>query len=357
MHMRMSIFLAALFIACGSQSEEVNIGVIITETGYASYLMPVKYGLDLACDEVNAHSRQTGKIYRTIYRDSGSIAEGGVEAALDLLENEDIDVIISVTSAVSNAIAEIAEQYQVPVISLVASDPKVTTHNSYMYRYYFTATDEILPMLPVISNSGVKSVGILFQDEDYGKSIRDEFIQEIGNLDLSVIPSPFQLQEKDFQSVVTKVIGTDAVVIAGFEQNCILTLETLAQSNYSGMIFGTSTLSSRVFRDLPESEGIYVSAPAVYNPNYRLVNDIRMKFQAVYGIELNHNAATGYDLIILLDGLVKKETKVDAELIYQKLRQEFVFPGLFGDIRKEALAREIRIPLYPARIEGGELKF
>lgn len=350
------VLITLLLTGCGEQKETLKIGVLFPMTGFAEYLKPVKYGIDLAVDEINNNNLFNNKKIEIIYKDSES-QTGLVETLFKEFMAEEVDMILPVLSNVSNTLSPLTGDNEMPIVALVASDPKVTTHNKYTFRYYQIARDESIPMFQILTNENIEDIGVLYQNEDYGKSIYQDFLDNRGQYNLRVTGSPFEVAEKDFEQVVSKILTTKAVVIAGFEANCISLLKELRKQNYQGLILGTSTLSSEVFWNLEEAQGIYVSAPTVYNPNYRIVNDLSEKFKKAYNLNLHHNSAIGYDVIYLLNGLLKDEDKIDKYTIYMKLQGAFIFPGIFGDIKKEAGEQEIAPPLYPAQIQNNKLDF
>jgi hypothetical protein len=95
----------------------------------------------------------------------------------------------------------------------------------------------------------------------------------------------------------------------------------------------------------------------VYNPGYSLVKDLKLRYQQEHNQEFHHNAAAGYDVITMLGSLAEELDEVSPENILRLLEQEFVFPGLFGDVYKSRGQRSFNLPLVPVQFREGERIF
>ncbi len=134
------IVLAAFACACldkqPTESEEIKIGAVLPLTGDgAKYGQSAKSGLDLAVEEINANGGIKGKFINVIYEDTKMEPKEGTSAVLKLLTIEKVPAIIgAMASSVTLAIAPIAEENKVVLLSPVSSSPLITDAGDYIFR-------------------------------------------------------------------------------------------------------------------------------------------------------------------------------------------------------------------------------
>ncbi|MCP4694062.1 MAG: hypothetical protein GY859_38865, partial [Desulfobacterales bacterium] len=90
----------------------------------------------------------------------------------------------------------------------------------------------------------------------------------------------------------------------------------------------------------------------------RLTRDKNWVFKYIrrYNKDFNHYAANGYDAIRLMAGLLENEV-LSRENVKKVLESDFVYPGIFGEIKQQKGRREITLPLHSARIVDGRIVF
>jgi ABC-type branched-subunit amino acid transport system substrate-binding protein len=150
-------------------------------------------------------------------------------------------------------------------------------------------------------------------------------------------------------------MDVDAICIVGYAGNIVLALEQLRKSEYPGQIVGTSAISSLAGHK-PEVNGMYIVTPSIYNENYRYVMELKEKYRSKYDRELTHYAATGYEAINLVAGLLEGK-ELSRESVRDVLKEGFIFPCVFGDIEVMPGENDIPVPLMPAYVEDNKVEF
>jgi branched-chain amino acid transport system substrate-binding protein len=130
----------------------------------------------------------------------------------------------------------------------------------------------------------------------------------------------------------------------------------LKEENFGGIIFGTSGASTPVVRNMPEANGVFVSAPIIYNPKHLYAKEAQERYFTRYQKPFTHYAASGYDFMKLLTGMLE-DKEICRESVKRLLEDGFIHPGIFGDLDVKPGEHDITFPLYPARIVDGELEY
>jgi branched-chain amino acid transport system substrate-binding protein len=352
-----TVILGLLLLSCVSEKDQWRITVFFPMTGFAQYLSPVREGLDLAAEQINASGGIGGRNLKLNYVDTASSPEEAVRVFPEVLTRTSPDLILSVLSSVSTALAPLVEEARIPTIAMVASDPKVPQLSHYIYTFYQGAKEEIDALEPVLLKNGIQDLTVLYQDDEYGKAIYQELAMRAASLNLEVVSAPFLLDGSDIKQKIEQNKESEAILIAGFQDVCLDSLQDLRMAGYSGTILGTSTLSTKTFWESPDAQGIWVASPTVYNPAFLRAADFSSLYSRTYDRAIHHNAAVGWDSLFLLRGLLEPLQEKRSSAVLDKLQSAFVFPGVLGDISKASGEKSIPIPLLTARILDSSLRF
>lgn len=347
--------LALLIFTQLKKEETIKIGAIISLTGPGSHLVDLKSSMLLAVQEVNSRGGINRRKIELIIEDSKSNPEES-KKAFQKIEREHHPVLyISTLSSVSLALAPLAEKNSVVLIGLVASSPELTKQNDWVFRYYVSAKDEVEPILYILKDLKVRTLGILYQDEPHGFSLYmllKKRFEKDGSL---AIGESFQAKNTDFKIGIQKLKNAEAIYVAGYVLPMGRVIRKLKNERYKGFILATSGISSLV-ETVPELNGVYLAAPIIYNQDFLFAKEIRRKYEARYKKTFNHQAANGYDCIRLLAGLIE-DHEISRKNIKSLLKEGFIYPGIFGDIDVKPGQHDIEFPLYPAKIVEGKIEY
>lgn len=349
--------ISILGIGCSEPGSVMEIAVLFPDTGFASYLAPVRLGMEMAVEDLEDRGQLRSGGLRLMFADSASDPEAAVGKLNDFLENGKPDVIIPVLSSVSLEIGPIALREEIPMLALVATNPQVPRQNRYTYSYYQSAADELKALDSLVNYPEVKSLSVIYQDDAYGQSIYNQAREAFSEKGIRVLSAPYPAATQDISNQVLLAGNSDAILIAGFEAGCIAALKEIRHQNFDGLVLGTSTMATAGFLKMEEAQGMIVASPSVYNPGYSLVKDLSERYRREYSQEFHHNAAVGYDVITMLGSLAEELNEINPGNMLRLLEQEFVFPGLFGDVYKSRGQRSFNLPLVPVQFREGERIF
>ena len=346
--------LLALFFLRPWEKEKIQIGAIISLSGPASHLVDVRDGMQMAISEVNAWGGINGSKMELIVRDSKSDPEEA-KRAFENIEKENHPLFyVATNSSVAMKLAPLAEENQVVLAGLVVSTPEFTRQNPWCYKYYTMAEDETRAILFILELLKIHKLGILYQDEAYGISLFSALKKGFEALGGTVVAAPFPIRNPDWESAIAKIRNTEAVFVVGFVKSEEDGIWALKEAQYPGHILGASGVTSLAGN--PDVDGVYVPAPLIYNHNFLFAREVKERYDARYGKALTHQAASGYDMVKLLAGLLEGR-EVVRDGLRKLLAAGFIYPGIFGEIELEPGTRDIIIPLHPARIIEGKIKF
>jgi len=310
----------------------------------------------LAADEINSWGGIDGRKVELIIEDSKTNPPEGRRAFKKIEEREGPVLYISCLSSVSTALASQAEANKVVLVGLSVTAKEFTKQNEWVFRYFPTTEFEVPPVLSILKRSGIKRLGVLCQNDEFGRSVSRLLKSKFEKTGGTVKIERFDVKGADLKPQIEKLKELEAIYVVGFPSNLIKAIRRLSEENFDGLVIASNGASRPSIRSIPEANGVYVAAPIVYDPNFLFASQVKEKYEAEYGKTFNHIVANGYDFIKLLAGLLEDQ-EISRDNIKIRLGGGFIYPGIFGTLDVEPGERDITFPLHPAQIVNGELEY
>src|SRR2546423_5646168 len=175
-------FLVAVmaFSNCGKKPEDeiIKIGCLVSTTGSgARWGQNSRKGIDLAAEEINAGGGVNGKKIQVIYEDTQTDPKTAVSAFRKLVDVDGVKTCIAdVISSDVLAVAPIANEKNVPLISPGASSPEITNAGDFVFRNWPSDALQGEEAAKLAFNQlGWHKVGIFYINNEYGKGLRQVF--------------------------------------------------------------------------------------------------------------------------------------------------------------------------------------
>jgi len=353
-----AISLIGIFYFVGESSQEsIKIGVTLSETGPGSGIgIAVRDGMKMAVDEINSDGGINGKNIELIIVDNQSDPEKAKEAFLAIEGTHAPLMHVSSLSSISTAVSPLAEEHKVVLMALSATATNITVEKKWTYRYFPTAEIEAVPISRILDGLNVYNLGMLYQNDEFGRSVADAVVMASQHPDRTVNREPFDLDVTDFKDHIMNLQNTDAIVIVAFPDYVKVIFRDIREVNYQGHVIGSSDAVTPDIVSMPEANGVYLATPTIYNSKFQFANKIADNFESRYNKQLDHNAANGYDFIKILDRLLENE-ELSRDNVKQILDEGFSHVGVFGSIRVLPGEHDIAFPLVPAQVVDGKLEF
>ncbi|MBW2202833.1 MAG: ABC transporter substrate-binding protein [Deltaproteobacteria bacterium] len=348
----------AVFLILGMQREgPIKIGTILSLSGPGSQTgQSIRDGMLLAVDEINSWGGIDGRKIELIIGDSKTKPSEGRRAFKKIESGEGPVLYVSCLSSVSTALAPLAEKNKVVLFGLSVTAKEFTKQNEWVFRYFPTTEFEVPPVLSILKRSGIKKLGVLCQDDEFGRSVSKLLRSKFEKTGGTVKIEPFDVKGADLRPQIEKLKDMEAIYVVGFPSNLVKAIRELAKADFKGLVIASNGASRPSIRGMPEANGVYVAAPIVYDPSFLFARQAKEKYEAKYGKTFNHIVANGYDFMKLLAGLMENK-EISRKSLKTSLDQGFIYPGIFGELDVEPGERDICFVLHPARIVNGELEY
>ena len=213
------LLVTAFIVGCGKKSADGNvikIGVIAPLTGnYAQYGTAVKEGVELKVDAINNAGGINGKKIELVIADSKGDVQESVNAFKKMVSQDKIDIFMGeVTSGPSLAIAPLAQQAKIPMITATGTAFDITKDKDFVFRTTFTDPYQGVVVAKYAKSKGYKNVTVLTNTgSDYSVGLANAFKEQAKKEGIQVKEEQYTADDKDFRALLTKVKGYNPEVI------------------------------------------------------------------------------------------------------------------------------------------------
>ena len=288
------------------ETEAIKIGVIMPQTGYlASPGKNTLNGINLYCEEYNNLS---DKKIQILCEDSKSETKTGVSALNKLIFIDKVKLVIGdLTSQTVLAMAPIAEQNKVVLITPGGSSPAVREAGDYIFRIYTSDDFDGKVMADYLINKrSVKEIALLHFTNDYGiglsKSFADAFQEKGGQ-----IPLTYNYEETatDFRDVILRLKknAINDVYFIGSPKQDAYFVKQVKELGLNTNIYGVLSFDDEEFVSSSKNSfdsAIYTTMYFDLNSTEQDVIHFKECYKSKYDEEPDINAALGYDVAKIL---------------------------------------------------------
>lgn len=342
-----AITLLGILAGCsGNNTSKTNnvikIGVLAPLTGTnAEYGKGFEIGTQMAVDRINAAGGINGRTLELIIKDSKGDQKESSDLARMFADDEEIMAIIGdFASGACMANAPIVDAAQIVQLSPTASNPDYAAMSPFCFSIMGRQDGEAPFYAKYILNKymGVKKLGVIYINSDWGKSCFDNFKKQCDVDGLEIVEAVNYVQdEKDFSSLITKLKAANPEVICIMDQGAVP--QIINQIRGSGWTdIPLTTLgpgTSQQLLDLAgaNAEGLLLTSPFFFDADNAELNKWKDEFVSKAGFEPTIHPVCAYDCVYLLAAAIEAcgndVTRVNIRDNLQKVELE----GVSGPIK------------------------
>ena len=299
----------------GSDSEVIKIGAIGPVTGAAAvYGQAVKYGAELAVEEINAAGGINGAQVEFKFEDDEHDAEKAVNAYNNLKDWGMQALLGTVTSAPCVAVGEVANQDNMFLLTPSGTAVECVQYDN-AFRVCFSDPMQGLESAKYIGENGLASkVAVIYDSSDvYSTGIYEAFVKEAANQDFEVVAAEaFTSESKtDFSVQLQKAkdSGAELVFLPFYYSEASLVLKQAAGMNYNPIFFGCDGMDGILAVegfDANLANNLMFLSPFTPTSTDEAIQKFVTAFKDKYGDTPNQFAADAYDGIYAMKAAMEK---------------------------------------------------
>ena len=313
-----------------AKPETIKIGGMAPLTGaLAIYGVTTTNGAELAVKEINENGGVLGKKIEYVMLDTKGDSTEAVMAYNKLVDEKVAGIIGEVTSKPTLAVAEVAVQDNMPLITPTGTQVDITEAGPNVFRVCFTNPYQG-KVLAITSKErlGADTVAVMLNNSsDYSDGIAKAFIEESEKLGMRVMGvEGYSDGDKDFRPQLTKLaaMNPDVILIPEYYEQAAL-IATQAREVGVKSIFVGSDGWDGIAKTLDKSS--YAAIENSYFTNHFSMEDQSEKIQnflkdyrEAYKEDPSAFSALGYDAVYMMKSAIEKAGTTDKQKVVDALK-------------------------------------
>ena len=360
---RAGVLALAAAAAVSASAQDIRIGIPGPVTGPVSFLgQHMKWGAELAVDEINRKGGVLGRKVSFIMQDSACRPADSVAAVEKLISQDKVDLLLAdLCSGATMALMPVVEKAGRPMLVSISTLPEITQKagvggNKWVFRT--VPNDVMLANVVARKMAGLKSIAFVAEDTDYGRGgVR--LLKTLIPADLKVISEDYvKNTETDFLPVLTRLRSSKPDAIGAFmlDQQGLNFMKQYQQFGLAMPIVGRPPLVSGLVVDLLAS-GKFNGSWTVY-PYYEAwsspENDAFTKPFAERFKQGPHYVAYGvYEAIQIAADAIRRAGSAEPNAVREALVKTN-YKGILGQVRFDPNQQSHNNLMY-LQVEGGKL--
>jgi len=340
-----SVVVALVILLVVTQIEkdqgETKIGAILPLTGdFGIAGNETKDGIELAIEQINNAGGINGNKVSVIYEDSRGLPAEGVSAIKKVIFTDSISYVIDDSiSSVTLAMAPVAEENKVLLLSTGSTAPNISQAGQFIFRIWNSDAIEGQNVADyAVDSIGVRNASILYINNDYGIGLKDiytnEFRKKGGEIQLVL---SFNSGDTDFRTLLTKILKekSQAIYLIAYPSDAKIIVQQAKELGYKNIWLGSVTMLDPTVIQTISDAGYRAYLPVPVFPDAKQDRTVE-KFQEAFKNKFNKEpsilARVGYDAAMLFREAAVLGKGTSSENLVEGLNKIINFPGTSGKI-------------------------
>lgn len=348
-----------------SQEEVIRIGEVGSMTGNeATFGISTHQGILLAVKQLNEKGGIKGKkITLKSYDDQGKPEEAATAVNKLITQDKVIAILGEVASSRSLAMAPIAQQHKIPMVTPSSTNPKVTEQGDYIFRVCFIDPFQGAVMAKfAMEDLKLKRVAILHDiKNDYSVGLADFFAMTFkkGGGEI-VADQSYSAGDVDFKSQLTAIRSKnpEAIFVPGYYTEVGLVARQAKELGLEVPLMGGDGWDSPKLTEIggESINGSYFSNHYSSEDTSPTVQNFISQYKADYGVTPDGLAAMGYDAMMALADAMNSSPSLKTPDIRDRLAATKDFAGVTGSISIDKQRNAVKSAVV-LKVDGGNYKF
>lgn len=295
-----------MLTGCGGKKESIKIGAIDPLTGgQAVFGQDSINGKMMAVEELNANGGVLGRQIELISEDDAGQAAQAATVATKLIAQDKVCAIAGAHgSSCTLAVMEVLNKYGVPCVTPGSSSPMITSSGC-KWISRGIPDDRLQSRILVkyaAENDGVKKLGLLYSNDDYGKGGFDAAILAGEEYNVEIIGETFMADDQNFTTQISKLkdAGCDGIMMWCVYSPASMICKQTRDMGWDVKRYASPGINNPQAFELSDGaiDGVVNTTGFVAADPDEYVQDWIARYQEKYGIEASQTAAVGYDSIM-----------------------------------------------------------
>jgi branched-chain amino acid transport system substrate-binding protein len=326
--------------------EPIRIGAFLSITGPAAFLGdPENKTLELYVEKINAAGGVLGRKLQLIAYDDAGDAEKARTFAKRLIEQDKADVLVGgSTTGTTMAVVPLAEQSQIPFVSLAGAVVIVEPVKKWVFKTPHTDRLACEKIFADMKSRKLSKVALISGSGGFDKSMRGECLNVAKKVGIEVLADEnYGDRDTDMTAQLTKIKNTaqvQAVLNAGFGQGPAIVTKNFRQLGIKLPLYQSHGVASKEFIKLSgqAAEGVRLPAAALLvaeklsesDKQRPVVVDYKRTYESRFKDDISTFGGHAYDGLMLAVEAMKKAKSTDKAKVRDAIESTHGYMGTAG---------------------------
>ena len=302
---------------------ELKVAVAAPFTGNAAaFGEMIKRGAELREKEINEAGGINGMKLTLLFEDdAGKGSEASLVAERIASNLQILAVVGHFNSTCSLAGKPIYQRAGIVELSPGSTAVNVCEGSDWTFRNLYRDDFQGKFIAQYIDNilTDLQSVAVFFDNDDYGRGLRNAFVAEAERIGLNLVASEaYERDNTDFKAQLTsiKAKNPDAIFISGLYAEAGLIAKQARETGITAQLFGADGVDSPDFLIIAgaSAEGTYLTTPFTFGAAGEDAQQMAANFEALHGVAPDTWAALTYDAVGMIAETIGKTYKSEATI-------------------------------------------
>ena len=302
-------------------SKELKVAVAAPYTGSsAAFGEMIRRGAELRQKEINeAGGINSMKLTLLFEDDAGKGSEASLVAERIASNQQILAVVGHFNSSCTLAGQEIYDRAGIVELSPGSTAVEVCQGSKWTFRNLYRDDFQGKFIAQYIDNilTGIESVAVFFDNDDYGRGLRNAFVAEAEKIGLNLVASAaYERDSTNFKAQLTsiKAKNPSAIFISGLFAEAGLIVKQGREAGITAQFFGADGVDSPDFLTIagPSAEGVYLTTPFTFGAAGEDAQQMAANFEALHGVAPDTWAALTYDAVGMIEDALAKTYSTEA---------------------------------------------
>ncbi|MGA8660181.1 MAG: ABC transporter substrate-binding protein [Chthoniobacterales bacterium] len=354
------------FLAWPAQAQDqIKIGEVNPISGaIGQYGTTCHKGIQLAVDEANAVGGVLGKKINLLTEDNQSQpGQSSTIVRKFVTQDKVVAIVGDLTSSGTMEGAPIAQAAKVPMVTPLATNPRVTEIGDYIFRVCFIDEFQgrVMARFALQNLKTMKAAILTDVKQDYSVGLSGFFkaTYTAGGGTL-VREQSYSSGDTDFRAQLSsiKAARPEVVFLPGYYPEVSVILKEARQLGLNVPFIGCEAWDSPTLLQVAGSaaNGCFYSNQFSADDPSSVVQDFVKLYQAKYGERPDNFAALGYDAARVVLDAIKRAESIEPGAVRDALAQTKDFPGVSGSITIDS-KRNASKPVVILALKEGQVQY
>lgn len=311
---------------------------------------------------------ENGDKIQLIVEDDQNQPELTIKAFKKIIHSENISAILLLsTSGSALAVNSIADTYEIPVLTLIASHPEISINKKFTNQFCFdNSVQGKVAALFIRDELLIERVAVFNNpDSFHSTSLADEFINTFQSIQGQVVElTSITAETTDYKEILERLRGqnVELLYMPVAADNIIAIAKTLRQMKWAPQMMSSdgvfAKLRHKLGRNLKKVEGLLtIDLYASNLDESSLGEKAQRQYAALFKHKTTPYTGVGFEGVVLLtDAMNRCHDPADSICVNEMIRLTKDFEGIMGKITITSSGKTLR-PLIVNRFRKNQMEF